>query len=214
MAIFADPIRSNEASPQLPDLPHSRLEAEILSKVFDFKPQIFTGKQAQATQFLSSLAESSHVVHYSGHGSFDLLLPEISGLWLAPTDADDSGYFHFTRLREISSNTRLIMLNGCGTGASRVYDAAGTGTMGFAREFHAAGVTSVLSTMWAASDSAAAALAEAFYENLREDMPRTTALREAQVKLLRSPHYRHPFYWAAYRMDSAEFKNAAEALPR
>jgi CHAT domain-containing protein len=37
------------------------------------------------------------------------------------------------------------------------------------------------------------------YEELRQPgINRAEALRQAQLKLLRSPDYQHPFYWAPF----------------
>jgi hypothetical protein len=202
MAIFADPALDRGIDPELGPLAQSRVEAETVASLFPFVPTTALGAQATGARFLTALADSPDVVHYSGHGSFDFSVPELGGLWLAAEASGQSGYLHFSRLREIRSSTSLVVLNGCGTGVSPIHRSAGA--LGFAREFHAAGVRSVVSTMWAVSDTAAAAMSKGFYQRLRDGAEPSSALRLAQLDLLRSPRFRHPFYWAGYRLDSAE----------
>ena len=202
MAIFADPepgeTRSGAEQPRRA-LPHARIEAAQLTQLLPDVSTAVIGADVTAERFLASLAASTSAVHFSGHGNFDFQRPERGGLWLAATEGEGSGYLHFSRLREVRSGTRLVVLNGCGTGVSPVHDAAGT--LGFASEFHAAGVPAVVSTLWAASDSAAASASLSFHRALVAGEEAASALRQAQLKLLNSGRYRHPFYWAGYRLD-------------
>ncbi len=200
ISIFADPQTDLPGFDQpLGALPHARVEAAQLARLLPFAATPLHGPEVTASRFLASLAASTDVVHYSGHGSFDFVRPERGGLWLAAEDGQESGYLHFSRLREVRSDTRLVVLNGCGTGVSPLHDAAGA--LGFAREFHAAGVPAVVSTLWATSDSAAAAVSLRFYGALIDTVDLPSALRLAQLELLGSGRYQHPFYWAGYRLD-------------
>jgi CHAT domain-containing protein len=51
--------------------------------------------------------------------------------------------------------------------------------------------------MWVKND-ATTELMKNFYQNLQAGKGRHQALREAQLKLLTSPNYTNPHYWAAF----------------
>lgn len=88
----------------------------------------------------------------------------------------------------------LLILSACQTASGD--KRAGLGLAGVAVR---SGARSTLASLWAVQDEATAELMAQFYQGLNEpDMTKATALRQAQLSLLRSPQYQHPFYWAAF----------------
>jgi CHAT domain-containing protein len=39
-----------------------------------------------------------------------------------------------------------------------------------------------------------------FYRHLRAGKTKDEALRAAQVELIRTPHFSHPYHWAAFQL--------------
>ncbi len=66
-----------------------------------------------------------------------------------------------------------------------------------------AGARSVLGTLWKVNDVAASKLMVAFYRELTQPgTSRATALRRAQMVLLKDKRYLHPGYWSPFLIIS------------
>jgi CHAT domain-containing protein len=93
--------------------------------------------------------------------------------------------------------------------------AGGEGVLGLQRAFQIAGARSVVATLWRISDDASRALMIDFYDNLwQKKMSKLEALRQAQLKMLRTgvsrglkfaddqppdkDHRLPPYYWAPF----------------
>jgi CHAT domain-containing protein len=88
----------------------------------------------------------------------------------------------------------LLTLSACETAAGD--DRAALGLAGLAIK---AGARSALATLWVVNDPAAAAMVSHFYRDLQSPgASKASALRQAQLKLLEDPRYRHPNYWSAF----------------
>ncbi|MBE0636163.1 CHAT domain-containing protein, partial [Candidatus Bipolaricaulota bacterium] len=71
---------------------------------------------------------------------------------------------------------------------------------GLTRAFLYAGTPSVLSSLWSVYSQATADLMVAFYEGIQADRGKAEALRDAQLKIMNTPGYEHPVYWAAFNL--------------
>lgn len=61
------------------------------------------------------------------------------------------------------------------------------------------GARSTLASLWAVSDSATVELMSEFYRELAQgDTTKAEALRRAQISLVKSDRYSHPFFWSAF----------------
>jgi len=71
--------------------------------------------------------------------------------------------------------------------------------LSFAGAVSAAGVDQVVAALWPLSDAATVRWVPAFYRALDDaDLNSSAeALRQAQLELRASRHFRHPFYWAS-----------------
>jgi CHAT domain-containing protein len=91
--------------------------------------------------------------------------------------------------------TRLVVLSACDTG--RVAD-HGTPLLAFQSALLAAGVQTVLGSLWQAHDSVTALLMEAFYRAWLAGKSPAAALRAAQYTLCANPATEHPALWASF----------------
>ena len=66
--------------------------------------------------------------------------------------------------------------------------------------FQSKGVKAVLGTLWAVQDASTAELMQQFYAKRGEQrkMSKAQALQEAQMGMLTSEKWRHPYYWAGF----------------
>jgi CHAT domain-containing protein len=93
----------------------------------------------------------------------------------------------------------LVFLAACDT-APGFSDGDREGVAGLARAFLAAGVPSVVATLWVVDDQASARLAAMFHRRLLEGQPPAHALRRAQIALLSDPSVITPFAWAPFQL--------------
>jgi CHAT domain-containing protein len=87
----------------------------------------------------------------------------------------------------------LLILSACQTavGDKRA-------TLGLAGVAVRSGARSTLATLWSVQDQSTADLMTNFYKALQPGVSKAKALRQAQLSLLKSPRYRHPYYWAPF----------------
>ena len=200
-----NPTFNPKFAPTLLSLPDSEVEAAQLANLFPGS-ETLTGSGATQEAFLSA-ASRHEIVHFGGHALVNRDFPLLSHLLLAPEDQDDSGLLfahelYGTRL----GNVRLAVLAACRTASGPIQ---GEGVQSLARAFLAAGVPSVVASLWDVEDSVSSRLVQVFYEYLRQGDSAPAALRRAQLTLLRDsdPSAPSPADWAAF-----EFVGASCAL--
>jgi CHAT domain-containing protein len=87
----------------------------------------------------------------------------------------------------------LLILSACQTavGDKRA-------TLGLAGLAVRSGARSTLATLWSVQDQSTAELMTNFYKALKPGVSKAQALQQAQLTLLKSPRYRHPYFWAPF----------------
>ena len=87
-----------------------------------------------------------------------------------------------------------MVLSACQTAEGD--DRAALGLAGMAIR---SGARSTLATLWSVNDSSTAALMTEFYKELSSaELTKAEALRRAQIKILQTPEYSHPYFWSAF----------------
>ncbi|HND21873.1 MAG TPA: CHAT domain-containing protein, partial [Acidobacteriota bacterium] len=102
--------------------------------------------------------------------------------------------------------TKLVVLSACETGVGEAK--TGDGVYGLRRALVLAGSESQLMSLWSVSDRATRELMVEYYTRLKAGEGRSDALRRVQLKMLKDPKRRHPFYWASF-IQSGEWANLA-----
>ncbi|MBW4505923.1 MAG: CHAT domain-containing protein [Scytonematopsis contorta HA4267-MV1] len=88
----------------------------------------------------------------------------------------------------------LLILSACQT--AKGDNRAALGLAGIAVR---SGARSTVATLWSVQDKSTADLVTEFYRLLtQEHLSKAEALRRAQLSLLNSPQYNHPYYWSAF----------------
>jgi hypothetical protein len=90
----------------------------------------------------------------------------------------------------------LVVLSACQTNLGEL--SRGDEVIGLSRALIYAGAPSVVSSLWSVSDESTKVLMESFYTHLRAGMSKAGALRQAQMEMIASEEYAHPYYWAAF----------------
>ncbi|MBR8829084.1 MAG: CHAT domain-containing protein [Gomphosphaeria aponina SAG 52.96 = DSM 107014] len=138
----------------------------------------------------------SQVVHLATHGQFSSN-PEDTFVITWNDKIQVRDFQNLLQVREIgeSSPIELLVLSACQTAAGDKRAALGLAGMAVR-----SGARSTLATLWSVNDESTAALITRFYEELgkAENENKAEALRQAQLSLLNSSDYKHPFYWSPF----------------
>jgi len=197
-------VVGNPTMPQLKKLSPldgAETEAKEIAQMLDTEPLI--GAQATETAIVQKMPNAK-VIHLATHG----LLDDISGVGspgaivLADSDSDDG----FLTSREIMEKfgqasatplqAELVVLSACDTGRG---DIKGEGVVGLSRSLIAAGVPSLVVSLWKVPDHATQELMVEFYTNLYErKLDKAQALRQAMLTMLEGGENPDPLDWAAF----------------
>ncbi len=188
LAVVADPGEAKD----LPRLPHSREEAEaILSLVPPGESLRALGFDASRETVLSGRLSGYRILHFATHGVVDSARPERSGVVLR------DGLLRVGEIRGLRLPAELVVLSACRTALGR--EVRGEGLTGLTHGFFRAGAERLVVSLWSVDDEATAELMSRFYRGmLREGLPASRALREAQLSLLPEPRWQAPYYWASF----------------
>jgi CHAT domain-containing protein len=159
-------------------------------------------KQFTRLNFEEQIARNlSPVVHLATHGQFSSNPDETFILaWDAPIRVGEFQNLLRSRDRSEANPVELLVLSACQTAAGDKQ-----ATLGLAGMAVRSGARSTIATLWAVKDESTALLMTEFYKELMKSplatssrLNRAEALRQAQLALVRSPQFKHPFYWAAF----------------
>jgi CHAT domain-containing protein len=143
-------------------------------------------------------------IHFATHGFLNSQHPELSGIVLSLVDEKGKPQDGFLRLHEVY-NLRLpadlIVLSACQTALGK--EIKGEGLIGLTRGFMYAGARRVVASLWLVSDQATSKLMKFFYQEMlgEKRLRPATALREAQIAILKEKRFASPYFWAAFTIQ-------------
>ena len=183
-------------------LPEAEKEVRTLARLYGAaNSHVFIGAQAREA-VVKTEAPKSEVLHFATHGLLDNRNPMFSYLILAQTDMDPNqdGLLEAREIINMNLHAKLAVLSACQT--ARGWVGAGEGVIGMSWALFVAGVPTVVASQWKVDSASTASLMVDFHRRLtmRRAIPKAEALRQAELELLRSERYRHPFYWAGFVM--------------
>jgi CHAT domain-containing protein/tetratricopeptide (TPR) repeat protein len=164
-----------------------------------------TGAQATEAQVKRQMPQAD-VIHLATHGLLEYGDPRETGtldlpgaIALTPGGGDD-GLLTSAEILAMDLQADLAILSACDTGRGRI---TGDGVIGLSRAFVAAGVPSLIVSLWAVDDDATADLMVAFYDHWQQSGNKAQALRQAMLTTM--AEHPDPFLWAAFTLiGSAE----------
>jgi CHAT domain-containing protein len=173
-------------------IPFAEEEAQAISDLF---PKADVRLHEQATLHPEQLwAEIPAFVHLSTHATFRADNPlfsavKLSDRWLSVND-----------IYGMDAPVPLITLSACETGQNQVL--VGDELVGLCRGFFAAGVHSMVVSLWMVDDHATTQLMTKFYQGLQAGLAVNKALRDAQLAMkamsATDSFLAHPYYWASF----------------
>ena len=135
------------------------------------------------------------IVHLATHGQFSSRAEDTFLLtWDDRINVKDLD--KLLQERDFAEDTpiELLILSACQTAAGDKQAA-----LGLAGVAVRSGARSTVATLWSVQDDSTAEFMTQFYQALKtSEISKAEALRQAQLSLLRSSQYQHPFYWSAF----------------
>jgi CHAT domain-containing protein len=174
-------------SPSFSPLP--AVESEINAISQELKAKTLINEQFQKDKLIR-IAGSASILHLASHAqvSSDPQNTYVLG-W--------NGKITLSQLEQLIKSRQnnpleLLILSACRTAAGDR-----RATLGIAGTAYQAGARSIVASLWVVNDESQAILMSEFYNHLiNKGQSKGEALRQAQLKLLRSDRYSSPYYWA------------------
>jgi CHAT domain-containing protein len=188
----------------IPRLPFTRWEADQILAIAppntSLKAVDFRANRSIAT---SGELSNYRYVHFATHGYLDTKRAGLSAIVLSLVDDEgkpQEGFLRTLDIYNLNLPAELVVLSACETGLGK--DVKGEGLDGLTRAFMYAGARRLVVSLWNVNDKGTAALMQRFYAGmLRSNKTPATALRAAQIEMLRSRQWQAPYYWAAFVMQ-------------
>lgn len=189
----------------LAPLPEAEAEVRTLGKLYgSSQSQVYVGAQAREDRFKAE-AGNARLLHLAAHGFLDDASPMYSHIVLASSEgnAQEDGLLETREIMQLDLKADLAVLSACETARGHV--SAGEGVIGLAWAFFVAGTPTTIVSQWKVESSSTTQLMTAFHRARKANLGQATpsfatarALREAELQLLHSKQYAHPFYWASF----------------
>ena len=192
-AVVAGVSESNEGFSALPGV---KTEVEEISATFP--SQLLLNQEFTSQNFQEQLKQApSPLIHLATHGQFSSN-PEETFIVTWGDRIKVKDFEQILQAREESIDSKpieLLVLSACQTaeGDKR----AALGIAGIAVR---SGARSTLATLWSVEDQSTVTLMNQFYKQLasKDSATKAKALREAQIALMHSEKYSHPYYWSPF----------------
>ena len=134
------------------------------------------------------------IVHIATHGQFSSELEQTYLLtWDEVINLKELENL-FTQYQREKQSIDLLVLSACQTAVGD--EKAALGLAGISIK---AGAKSTVASLWNVDDKSTSLLMTKFYQELLNNQTsKTNALRQAQMEMIQSNQYNHPFYWSAF----------------
>jgi CHAT domain-containing protein len=172
-------IPLTEPPVKLKNLAWTEIEAQAIASLFN--TQAIMGIDATKV-YIQKQMPKARIIHLATHGLLDdirqLGIP--GAVALTPSN-DDDGFLTAGEIYNMKLGAELVVLSACSSGQGKI---TGDGVVGLSRCLIAAGVKSVIVSLWSVDDLSTALMMMKFYQVLRQGIASTIALNEAQRWLL------------------------------
>ncbi len=198
-------LQLGDTPTQLTPLPGSAIEAQAIAPLLNTQPLL--GAAATKATVLERM-KTAQIIHLATHGFLNTIKGDVPGaVALAPNGTGERNdglltageiYDLFAQPGQTTLNADLVVLSACDTGRG---DIKGEGVIGLSRTLFAAGVPSVIVSLWAVSDEPIAFLMTEFYKNWQtRKLDKAQALRQAILTTKDKDKFSRPLDWAAFTL--------------
>jgi CHAT domain-containing protein len=191
-------------------LPNAEKEAQALGKLYGHaSTRVYVGAEAREDRFKSD-ASRFRIVHLATHGLLNDANPLYSYVLLSHGTDKEDGLLEAREILNLDLHADLVILSACQTAEGRI--SSGEGMIGMSWALQVAGSSAALVTQWSVDSESTTELMTGFHRRLRSRMQpngdlsgKASALRDAAIDLMKSPQFRHPFYWSAFALVGAGY---------
>jgi CHAT domain-containing protein/tetratricopeptide (TPR) repeat protein len=169
----------------LPALPGSLEEVKAIRKLLPAnEATVLIGSQARE-DIVEQRAPESSVIHFATHAVIlpDDPLDSFIALGRNSANAAEDGRLTAGKIYKLKLNTKLVFLSTCRSASGQITE---DGIVGLTRAFFYAGTPTVVASLWDVADKPTSILVSDFYAAYRDQYTPSEALRQAQLKMLRS----------------------------
>lgn len=182
------------------DLPAARREVDGLRQLYGSAGvQIYSAAEADG-EHIKREAPNYRLLHLAAHGVFENRNPMNSYLLLAKAGKPEGGVMEAREMMDLDLHADLVVLSGCETGRGKA--GRSEGLIGMSWALFIAGSPATLASQWKVESASTTELMLEFHRNLRK-ASEAKALRQAALRVMKNPEYRHPFYWSGFVLMGA-----------
>jgi CHAT domain-containing protein len=160
---------------------------------------VVQGVALQRDEFQDPRFEEAGLIHLAAPGTLDLVRPERSRLLLGGSREGSAAAFLVPAdIRGFSFRAGLVVLSQTAVsgGSATVFSAK----LGFVSEFLENGASTVIASLWAPGDRAAAAFMGDFYSSLGRDLDAASALMTAKRRRIDAQNGQNLADWAGFQL--------------
>lgn len=199
-------VSAFERGKKLAPLPEAEGEVRTAANLFGIRrSKVYIGIDALEERAKKE-SNGYDVLHFATHGLLDDRNPMYSYLVLAQSGSgEEDGLLEAREIMNLNLRARLVILSACETGLGRF--SAGEGLIGMTWAFFIAGAPATLASLWSVESTSTSQLMVEFHQQLASSEPKlagvpakAAALQKAQLKLLKSERFDHPFYWSGFSL--------------
>ncbi|NET05382.1 MAG: CHAT domain-containing protein [Symploca sp. SIO2B6] len=183
----------SKARPGFAPLPNVEVELERIEA--EVSSQVLLNESFTESNFNTAAKTTPYpVIHLATHGEFSSQAEDTYLLtWDERINIDELNSLIRTDLKQ-TRPIELLVLSACKTATGD--ERAALGLAGIAVR---AGARSTLASLWKVDDEATSLLMARFYQELaNSEIPKAEAIRRAQLSILQTEEFSHPYYWSAF----------------
>jgi len=196
----SDRVKKVFMNENLEPLPESERLVNELGKMYGpNRSKVYVGNQAREE---TAKVESPkyRIVQFATHGILNNVSPMYSHLVLAQNEKNpnEDGLLEAWEMKDLDLKADMVILSACETARGRISN--GEGVIGMSWAMFIAGTPTTVASQWKVESSSTTDLMLEFHRQLLtgKGVSKAEALRRAELKLMRTPRYKHPSYWAGF----------------
>lgn len=169
---------------------------EIEEITSEIKAEVLLNEKFTFDKFKKTIDnEAFPIIHLATHGQFSSNPEETFLLtWSDLISISEFDLLFQRRRLGLLEPIELLVLSACQTAAGD--NRATLGLAGFALR---SGAKSTIASLWSVNDESTSNLMQELYQQLSTGkVNKAEALRQAQLKLITNPLYKHPYFWSAF----------------
>jgi CHAT domain-containing protein len=196
-------VKTFARNEKLGPIPETKIEVATLGGLYGAsRSKLFVGEDATEERAKAEMSKFD-VLHFATHGVLDGKDPLYSNILLSQFGLEGDGLLEAREIMKLNLTADIAILSACDTARGRI--SGGEGVIGMTWALFIAGCPTTVVSQWSVESRSTTKLMIQFHRALlalnkqSKRMRRAAdALRVAQLKMLSTPAYRHPFYWAGF----------------